>query len=161
MQIYKTTDNSKSILPFDLFEMLGLEDMTKKEKKEFEKQVTKLMLQYFLQEKIGERLTEAEKEEIANIGVERLSDAEKIIEVVGDKVNEAPQLLTEAMIEVKVRVVRDHYQNKKRTYEKKLEVTKDIQEIDAIQKKIIECNSNLQFIKEEKWELVASQVAEK
>jgi hypothetical protein len=104
MQLYKTTDKSQSILPFDIFEMLGLQDMTAKEKEEFESELVKLILRYFFQEKIGDRLSWEEKEKISDMQIKKIDDTQKFIDTIGDKVPNASDLLVESIVEVKKRL---------------------------------------------------------
>jgi hypothetical protein len=164
MQLYKTTDKSQSILPFDIFEMLGLQDMTAKEKEEFESELVKLILRYFFQEKIGDRLSWEEKEKISDMQIKKIDDTQKFIDTIGDKVPNASDLLVESIVEVKSRVVRDHYQKRLDGYKKALDdldQKEDKPKHDIAKQKIEECKLNLHFIEEERWELVASQIARK
>jgi hypothetical protein len=159
MQFYKTTGKSHSVLPFNLFEMLGLENLNEDEKEKFQKRVTKLTIQYFLQEKVGSRMTDEEKEKLAERELKSIKDSEEMLEEVGDAVPNAAELFTEAIVETKIRLVKDHYTKKKNGYRRLLKKSEDPKEKDLIEKKLEECEANLEFIAQERWEMVASQSA--
>lgn len=114
MNLYQLTGQDKSVLTQDLFRMLGLQNLEEKEKEAFLDKFIVLVLRYFLQEKVQDGL--ANKEDLEKLAkayeAANASNPEEVLDRIAELVPNASELFSEALTEVKARVVRDHYTQK-------------------------------------------------
>ncbi|MEA3356834.1 MAG: hypothetical protein U9Q67_00115 [Patescibacteria group bacterium] len=135
--------------------------LSQEEKDAYMAKVQKLMIEYFLREKVETHLTKKQlKQLVDKYPPDKGQNVDAFMQAVGELLPKAPEMFTEAMIEVKARLVVDQYKKKKKGYEELLKDATSEESKAIIKRKIAECEVNLKFIKDEKWEFVAGNVAQ-
>lgn len=155
MKLNDTTSGTKNVLSFNLIKMLGLEALPESEQNEVLEKVQKLVLDYFLQEKVGEKLTKAEIEELmSKYPPESEENVQGFLAEVAEKIPNVAQLYMDAAVEVKARLIEDQYLAKKEQYTQLLTEIKDGEKKKIVVDELARCQANLDAIHDNKWELV-------
>lgn len=154
MQIY-TGENLDTLLALDVFKLLDMEALGQSEKDNYLAKVEQLTLQYFLQEKVGDRLKEEEMDELTQMPVTTQEEVEKFLSRVGELLPDASDLFLQASAEVKARLVKEQYQSRLSDLEELLnEESADSMEASLIKNQIAECKLNLTFVEKGDWAFV-------
>lgn len=155
MKFYDTTSATNNVLSYNIIKMLGLEALPQAEQDELLTKIQKLVIEYFLQEKVGENLS---KEEIAQLMEKFPPDSEENVQgfltEVAEKIPNVAQLYMDAAVEVKARLIEDQYVAKKEQYAQLLTESKDMDKKKLITDELAKCEANLTAIRDNKWELV-------
>lgn len=155
MSIFDVTAKTDAILAFDIFKMLGLESLSDKEKDEYLRRFTQLILEYYFQEKIGDNLTDKQAESLMKkYPATSELNVEAFLEEVGVILPSASDLFMEALTEMKAKIVMSHYTNKQKRYEEMLTKEDDPNRQDALNTMLEEVNTNLRYMEEDKWEVI-------
>lgn len=157
MKFYDTTSATNNVLSYNIIKMLGLEALPQAEQDELLTKIQKLVIEYFLQEKVGENLS---KEEIAQLMEKFPPESEENVQgfltAVAEMIPNVAQMYMDAAVEVKARLIEDQYVAKKGQYAQLLTETNDRRKKDLIAQELAKCDANLSAIAQNKWELVES-----
>lgn len=161
MQFYKTDASTKAILAFNLFDMLGMTALDDADKDAFQERVQRLIVEYFLQEKLGESLTKAQLRELMRkFPPDNQKNVDAFMEEVGEILPDASSKFVDAIVEIKARIVRDHYETKKEAFEQLLKEMKDPKEQEVLKEKLAQCEVYLTYIDNNEWEFLAARANE-
>jgi translation elongation factor EF-G len=151
------TQTSNSILTQDLFELLGLTKLPEQEKDKFLDTINSLSLQYFFQEKIGDKLNEQQQEEVmTKYSGSDDKTIQAMLEYIVELIPEAAELYLDAVKETKARFIKDEFEDQKTKLQQKLDEEQDEIKRSAIAKMITNLDKKLAFIKANKWELITA-----
>ncbi len=157
MNLFNKTDATTSILAYDIFLLLGISNISDEQKEKYLSTLEKVILQYFLQEKIGDALSKEQLEELMRkYPPEDEKNVEAMMEAIGAMLPDASDLMVDAMIEVKARAIRDQYETSIKMYEKLLSEAKSQNIRDELQNKIEESKKRLELANGNKWSELAT-----
>ncbi|MBN2100304.1 hypothetical protein JW710_00200 [Candidatus Dojkabacteria bacterium] len=160
MQLYKfSKSDDSSILAYDLFKLLGMSAVDQKEKDEYMELLEKLVLEYYLQEKVGRSLKPKQLEDLMEkYPPTNTKNVEALLEEIGEALPNAEDLFVDANREVKARVVKEQYEAKRLKYMRLMKEARNVDQMKDYQSRISNCTKTLQNIDEEKWNLVGEYV---
>lgn len=155
MSIFDITSDTNAILAFDIFKMLGLESLQQEKKDEYLRRFTKLILEYYLEEKVGDNLTRAQIETLMQKYPPTSElNVEAFLQEMSEMLPNASDLFTEALIEMKAKIVHTHYETKREIYTEMLIDEIDPSKKTLLKKMIAEVERVLKFIANNDWEMV-------
>lgn len=158
MNLFKKTGATTSILAYDLFLLLGIKNMTDEQKEKYLGSVEKLILEYFLQEKVGRTLKPEQLQELMNkYPPTDEKNVEAMIQAIGEMLPNASDLFVDASLEVKARLVRDQYATIIKTYEKMLAESTSANIRNELTKKISASKKLLSLANEQRWAEIATE----
>lgn len=155
--MHTTTGDQGKTFSLDILKVLGLESLSQPEKDKYLDSLLKLVYRYFFQEKIGKNLTEEQKETFADkytFETNPEKELEELFLEIGDVLPNSAELFTEAVNEMKVKIVRDFYTNKKAQLEEIANTEQDPAVKTRTEEMVAICDTNLGAIEKRAWEAI-------
>jgi hypothetical protein len=146
MKMFDAKKSDIRILSMDIFQMLGLAGWSEEEKNNYLDRFTRIVFEYYIAVKLLTFIEEEDREKLLEQFANDPIDVEAFFKEIKDLVPGASDLFSEALIETKARVVKDHYVNIQNDLSEKLSLTSDEEEKKEIQKKLQKCIDNVNYV---------------
>ena len=155
MKIYNLSDKDNSLMMLDIFQLIGLQDLPDEEKAKYLDQMTQLIIEYFLGEKIQTQLTEAQLEALMKkYPMDSEENAQALMEELMESMPDSAELYVQAMLEIKAQLITSHYTTKLQAVSELAEEEKDPKKKEFYQTEAAKFQKNLEYIQEGNWALI-------